>query len=168
MASWKGEEGQAPGPSIPSFGAGRGLVPPTRSQVKGRLPGLDLETRKTGDSPGSPLLPALPRRPGGPGQEKKDRLIEKGSQQAWAQPAHPTLTPRGIAHPLPCHSCAPPPSPSSLQSFTSHSRLPETESLEIHRQKSWPPRNWICEKHKAEAGSPFMQIMMNTFYYFPR
>lgn len=136
-ASWKGEEGLALGPSSPSYGAGggggsgagtstsgqisgqaRSLV---RSRVKGRLLGLSLQTKKTGDLPGSPLLPALPRRPGGPGQENKDRLVEKGSQQAWVQPTHPTTAPRDAACPPPCRLPPSLPSLSGHQSFTSHS-----------------------------------------------
>ena len=62
------------------YGLVRGLEPPARFQVKGRLPGRGLGTKKTWDSPGSPLLPGLPRRPGGPRQENKDGLFKMGSQ----------------------------------------------------------------------------------------
>lgn len=71
----------------------RGLAPPARFQVKGRLSGRGLGTKKTWDSPGSPLLPGLPRRPGGPRQENKDGLFKMGSQWAWGQPACCQLPP---------------------------------------------------------------------------
>lgn len=93
---WPDRRGRSgPGPKVSSNEVLRGLAHPAGSLGKGRLLGLGLGTRKTWDSPGSPLLPGLPRRPGGPRQGNKDRFVEKGSQWVWAQlaccrPTHPS------------------------------------------------------------------------------
>lgn len=141
-------------PALWRTGAGTGTSSRVPGPDEGRLPGLGLEeTKPTWDSPGSPLLPALPRRPGGPGQENKDRLVEKGSQWAWAQPL-----PRPTSHR--------PPSPSRswfTPSLTSHSPPEETNPRKRRRQKSLEQRNLVWEKNKAEVESPLTRALTSAF-----